>query len=70
MSAILEAKGISLDSDTNGDGRSSKANYRIKVHKKEQIAIRSAYTEKMGVQTVDEFDTMNLTSSLVISTFI
>lgn len=56
MSAILEAKGISLESDANGDNRGREANYRVKVHKNGQIVIGSAYTEKMGLQSGDEFE--------------
>ncbi|MBX2864883.1 MAG: AbrB family transcriptional regulator [Leptolyngbyaceae cyanobacterium MAG.088] len=56
MSAILEAKGISLDGDSNGDGRGREASYRVKVHKNGQIVLGSAYTEKMGLQVGDEFE--------------
>ncbi|PZD72872.1 hypothetical protein C1752_03361 [Acaryochloris thomasi RCC1774] len=56
MSAILEAKGISLDGDTNGDGRGREASYRVKVHKNGQIVLGSTYTEKMGLQVGDEFE--------------
>ncbi|QUY45846.1 AbrB family transcriptional regulator [Acaryochloris marina] len=56
MNAILEAKGISLDGDANSDSRGREASYRIKVHQNGQMVIGSAYTEKMGVQTGDEFE--------------
>lgn len=56
MSAILEAKGISLDGESNGDGRGREASYRVKVHKNGQIVIGSTYAEKMGLQTGDEFE--------------
>ncbi|ABW33351.1 AbrB family transcriptional regulator [Acaryochloris marina] len=56
MNAILEAKGISLDGDANSDGRGREASYRIKVHQNGQMVIGSAYTEKMGLQTGDEFE--------------
>ncbi len=56
MSAILDAKGISLDSNSNGDGRGREASYRVKVHKNGQIVIGSAYTESMGLQSGDEFE--------------
>ena len=56
MTAILEAKGISLDCDANGDGRGREASYRVKVHKNGQMVIGSTYTEKMGLQTGDEFE--------------
>lgn len=56
MSAILEAKGITLDGESNGDGRGREATYRVKVHKNGQIVIGSSYTEKMGLQTGDEFE--------------
>ncbi|PZD70226.1 hypothetical protein C1752_16049 [Acaryochloris thomasi RCC1774] len=56
MNAILEAKGISLDGDANGDSRGREATYRVKVHKNGQLMIGSSYTEKMGLQTGDEFE--------------
>ncbi|PZD70159.1 hypothetical protein C1752_17473 [Acaryochloris thomasi RCC1774] len=56
MSAILEAKGISLDGEVNGDGRGREATYRVKVHKNGQIVIGATYTEKMELQTGDEFE--------------
>ncbi len=56
MSAILEAKGVSLDGNANGDGRGREASYRVKVHKNGQIVLGSAYTEKMGLQVGDEFE--------------
>ena len=56
MSAILEAKGISLDGGASGDGRGREATYRIKVHQNGQMVIGSTYTEKMGLQTGDEFE--------------
>ena len=55
MTAILEAKGISLDGDDR-DGRGREASYRVKVHKNGQMVIGSSYTEKMGLQTGDEFE--------------
>lgn len=56
MNAILEAKGISLDGDANNDGRGREATYRVKVHQNGQVVIGSTYTEKMGLQTGDEFE--------------
>ena len=56
MNAILEAKGISLDGETNGDGRGREASYRVKVHKNGQMVIGASYTEKMGLQVGDEFE--------------
>lgn len=55
MNAILEAKGVVLESDET-DGRGREASYRVKVHKNGQIVIGSAYTEKMGLQPGDEFE--------------
>lgn len=55
MTAILEAKGVVLESD-DADGRGREATYRVKVHKNGQIVIGSAYTEKMGLQPGDEFE--------------
>ncbi|PZD70240.1 hypothetical protein C1752_15932 [Acaryochloris thomasi RCC1774] len=56
MNAILEAKGISLDGESNGDGRGREATYRVKVHKNGNIVIGASYTEKMGLQVGDEFE--------------
>ncbi|MEO0377952.1 MAG: AbrB family transcriptional regulator [Cyanobacteria bacterium P01_A01_bin.17] len=55
MTAILEARGVSLEPEST-DGRGREATYRVKVHKNGQIVIGSAYTEKMGLQTGDEFE--------------
>lgn len=55
MNAILEAKGVVLESDET-DGRGREATYRVKVHKNGQIVIGSVYTEKMGLQPGDEFE--------------
>ncbi len=55
MNAILEAKGVALEPDSS-DGRGREATYRVKVHKNGQIVIGSTYTEKMGLQTGDEFE--------------
>jgi hypothetical protein len=56
LNAILEAKGISLDAESEKDGRGREANYRVSVHKNGQIVIGSVYGEKMGLKVGDEFE--------------
>ena len=56
MDAILEAKGISLDSGrekSGGGGR--EASYRVRVHKNGQIIIGASYTQAMHLEPGDEF---------------
>ena len=55
MNAILEAKGISLDSPGEKQGRGREASYRVTVHKNGQIVIGASYTQEMGLQPGDEF---------------
>lgn len=56
MNAILEAKGISIDSESDRDGRGREATYRVSVHKNGNIVIGAVYSEKMGLQVGDEFE--------------
>ncbi|NJM74885.1 MAG: AbrB family transcriptional regulator [Acaryochloridaceae cyanobacterium RU_4_10] len=56
MSAVLAAKGVSLDGEDGKDGRGREASYRASVHKNGQMVIGAAYTEKMGLQVGDEFE--------------
>ena len=56
MNAILAAKGITLDGEDSGEGRGRQPSYRVRVNKGGQLLIGSAYTEKMGLQTGDEFE--------------
>jgi AbrB-like transcriptional regulator len=56
INAILEARGVSLDSESGKDGRGKEATYQVSVHKNRQIVIGSVYTEKMGLKTGDEFE--------------
>jgi hypothetical protein len=56
ISAVLAAKGISLDTESGKDGRGREASYRVSVHKNGQMVIGAAYTEKMGLQVGDEFE--------------
>ncbi|NJM74722.1 MAG: AbrB family transcriptional regulator [Acaryochloridaceae cyanobacterium RU_4_10] len=54
ISAVLAAKGVSLDLEDSKRGR--EATYRVSVHKNGQMVIGAAYTEKMGLQVGDEFE--------------
>jgi AbrB-like transcriptional regulator len=56
LNAILEAKGVSLDVESEKDGRGREATYRIGVHKNGQIVIGAVNTEKMGLNPGDEFE--------------
>jgi hypothetical protein len=56
LNAILKAKGVSIDSDSDKDGRGREATYRVSVHKNGNIVIGASYTEKMGLQVGDEFE--------------
>jgi len=53
--ALLEARGISLDSES-GQKRGREASYRISVQKNGQILIGAAYTKEMGLKPGDVFD--------------
>lgn len=56
LNAVLVAKGVSLDTESDKDGRGREASYRVSVHKNGQMVIGAAYTEKMGLQVGDEFE--------------
>ena len=56
INAILEARGISLESDNGQDGRGREATYRVSVHKNGTIVIGSSYTEKLGLKAGNEFE--------------
>ncbi len=56
LNAVLDAKGISLDSDEDKNGRGREASYRVSVHKNGQILIGEAYTQKMGLKAGDVFE--------------
>jgi hypothetical protein len=56
ISAVLAAKGISLDTENGKDGRGREASYRVSVHKNGQMVIGAAYTQAMGLQVGDEFE--------------
>jgi AbrB-like transcriptional regulator len=67
INAILEARGVSLDSESGKDGRGKAATYRLTVHKNGTLVIGSVYTEKMGLKAGDEFE-IKLGSNIFIST--
>lgn len=54
--ALLAARGISLSSESEKDGRGREPTYRVSVHKNGQIVIGSTYTKKMGLKEGDEFE--------------
>ncbi|MGG6294589.1 AbrB family transcriptional regulator [Leptolyngbya sp. AN02str] len=54
--ALLAARGISLGTEGEKDGRGREPTYRVSVHKNGQIVIGATYTEKMGLQPGDEFE--------------
>jgi AbrB-like transcriptional regulator len=56
LNAILEAKGVSLSSESGKDGRGREPTYRVSVHKNGQIVIGSTYTLEMGLNPGDEFE--------------
>jgi hypothetical protein len=56
ISALLAAKGVSLDTESDKDARGREASYRVSVHQNGQIVIGSAYTQKMGLNPGDEFE--------------
>jgi AbrB-like transcriptional regulator len=56
LSAVLEAKGIALDTGEEKSGRGREATYRVSVHQNGQILIGQAYTQKMGLKPGDEFE--------------
>lgn len=54
--ALLIAKGIPLDPESEKDGRGREASYRVSVHKNGQIVIGANYTAEMGLKPGDEFE--------------
>ena len=56
MNAVLAARGILLDNESEKPGRGREAAYRTKVHQNGQILIGSAYTEQMGLKPGDDFE--------------
>ncbi len=56
LSAVLEAKGIALDTGEEKSGRGREATYQVSVHQNGQILIGQAYTQKMGLKPGDEFE--------------
>jgi hypothetical protein len=54
--AILQAKGIKLESKNGRDGRGREASYRTTVHQNGQIVIGAAYTRAMKGKPGDEFE--------------
>jgi AbrB-like transcriptional regulator len=56
ISAVLAAKGVSLDTEDSKDARGREASYRVSVHKNGQMVIGAVYTQVMGLQAGDEFE--------------
>lgn len=56
LNAVLEARGVTLDSERDKNGRGREATYRVSVHKNGQILIGPAYTQEMGLSVGDEFE--------------
>lgn len=59
LNALIEAEGISLDSDNSSDNKGRRgrtANYRINVQSNGNLSIGKAYTDKMNLQPGDEFE--------------
>lgn len=56
LNAILEARGVSLESGNGQDGRGREATYRVSVHKNGTIVIGQSYTQKLGLKAGDEFE--------------
>jgi len=54
--ALLAARGISLETGSERDGRGREPTYRVSVHKNGQIVIGATYTDKMGLKPGDEFE--------------
>lgn len=55
--ALVDAAGIDLDGDTDGDGRSGRsASFRIKVQSNGNLLIGAAYTKRMELYPGDEFE--------------
>ncbi len=57
LNALIDAEGIELDSNAEGQGRGGRsASYKITVQSNGNLLIGSAYTKKMGLQPGDEFE--------------
>lgn len=60
LNALIEAEGISLDSDnidSDSKGRRGRtANYRINVQSNGNLSIGKAYTDRMNLKPGDEFE--------------
>lgn len=57
LNALIEAEGIQLDSNQNGNGRGGRsASFRITVQSNGNLLIGSAYTKQMGLIPGDEFE--------------
>lgn len=57
LNALIEAKGIQIDSTQSSNGRGGRsASYRITVQSNGNLLIGSAYTKQMGLKPGDEFE--------------
>ncbi len=59
LNALIEAEGISLDSDNTSDNKGRRgrtANFRINVQSNGNLSIGKAYTERMNLQPGDQFE--------------
>ncbi len=57
LNALIEAKGIQIDSTPSSNGRGGRsASYRITVQSNGNLLIGSAYTKQMGLKPGDEFE--------------
>ncbi len=57
LNALMDAEGVELDSHSENKRRGGRtANYRLTVQSNGNLLIGSAYTEKMGCSTGDEFE--------------
>ncbi len=58
LNALIDAEGISLDSNGSGDGPGGgrQASYRITVQSNGNLLIGSAYTKQMNLSPGDEFE--------------
>jgi hypothetical protein len=54
--AVLAAKGIALEPESEKGGRGREATYRASVHKNGSIVIGANYTQEMGLKPGDEFE--------------
>ncbi len=57
FNALIEAKGIQVDSTQSSNGRGGRsASYRITVQSNGNLLIGPAYTKQMGLKPGDEFE--------------